>query len=217
MRVKLSLMFLLFAFAYAGLGTVASAQCAVCAISEGCFECQQGPEGGTSCFTQGCFRCRTVGVCPAFGLAAQSNLPKASLKVDRDTVRQIATIAPRLAVILSDLGREQTLKESYTFYLADVQVNAEDLDWLLNPNDQSSASLARQRKEAARLKGKPAVLYDVSLQADPHSSLGTLTIQLRNSSASDSSGSLLQVTLLEDARKANVDKRRWTVQSWQVR
>ena len=216
MRVKLSVMFLLFAFAYVGLGTVASAQCAVCVINEGCFECGQGPEGGTSCFTQGCFRCRTVGICPAFGLAAQSNSPRASLKVDRHTVSQIATIAPRLAVILSDLGREQMLKETYTFYLADVQVSAEDIDWLLNP-DQSSASSARQKREAKRLKGKPAVLYDVSLQADPDSSLGTLMTQPRNRSASDSPESLLEVTLLKETRKANLDERRWTVLTWQVR
>lgn len=215
MRVKLSFMFLLFALAYTGLQTTASAQCTVCEIFEGCFVCGQGPEGGTTCVTLSCFRCRTNGSCSS--LAAQSNLPKLRLKVDRDTVREIATIDPRLAAILSDLGKEQTLKERYTFYLADVQLNAEDIDWWLNPNDQSSASATRLKKEVKRLRGKPAVLYDVSLQADPDSPLGTLIIQLRNSSASDTSGSLLQVTLTEDTRKASLDKRQWAVLSWQVR
>jgi hypothetical protein len=122
-----------------------------------------------------------------------------------------------LAAILSDLGKEATLNENYTFYLADVQLNAEDIEWWLNPIDQFSASFARLKKEAKRLRGKPSLLYDVSLQADPDSPLGTLIIQLRNSSASDSSGSLLQVTLIKDAIKVSLDQREWTVLSWQVK
>lgn len=218
-------MFLLFVLAYAELQITVSAQCTTCSIIEGCYECTQGPEGGTSCFTTACFRCRTTGFCGPLAakttaicgqLAAKSILPNGRLKVDRDTVREIATRSPHLAAILSDLGKEETLKETYTFYLANVQLNAEDVESWLNPNDQSSDSFVKLKKEAKRLGSKPSLLYDVSLQADPDSPLGTLIIQLRNSSASDSSGSLLHVTLIEDTRKASLDKREWAILSWKV-
>jgi hypothetical protein len=215
MRIKQSFMLLLLVFAYAGLQTRASAQCAVCSIPEFCFECTQGPEGGTSCFTNGCFRCRTTGTCPVPG--ATSISPKASLTVDPGTVSEIATRSPQLAAILSDLGKEETIRETYTFYLAGIQVNPEDMEWWLNPGNQSTASFARARKELKRLRGKPALLYDVSLEANSDSPLGTLIVQRRNTYESDSSASLLQVTLVEDSSKGSLGKRKWTVLSWQIK
>lgn len=209
MRVKLNVVFLLSVFACIGLQTTAFAQCAVCEIFEGCYECGQGPEGGTSCFTNGCFRCRTTGVCPV--LNAKTSLPKARLRVGQDVSTEIATRNPHLAAILSDLGRETTLRETYVFHLANVQLKAEDMEWWLNPDDQSSVAFTGVKEEAKRLKGsKPELLYDVSVKASPDSAFATLVIQQRNGSASGSPGSLLRVTLLKDTA-------RWTVLNWEMK
>lgn len=209
MKVKFSVVLLLSVFACVGLQTTAFAQCAVCEIVEGCYECGQGPEGGTSCFTSGCLRCRTTGSC-GLVLRAKTNLPKAPLSVSEDISRAIATRNLRLAAILSDLGRETVLRESYTFHLANVQLNAEDIEWWLNANDQSPI-FAGVREEAKRLnRNKPELLYDVSLQASPDSAFATLVIQQRNGSASDSAGTPLRLTLIKDTAK-------WTVLSWEIK
>jgi hypothetical protein len=200
----------------------AAAQCAVCDIEGGCFICGMGPEGGTSCTTQGCFRCRTFGTCSGLGpncaqLATKvENSPgTARLKVEDYTVRQVAAQSTRLASILADLGKDEVLREHSQVYLAPIELTAEDVEWWLRPAPDAAAFFVSLNERAKQVRGAPALVYDVAFRQGRDPARATLTIQLIKGSPADPGKSLLQLTLT-DVRRASRGKRQWSIVDWKV-
>lgn len=207
------------------------AQCVACDIEGGCFFCVSATEGGRRCQST-CTRCLLDGTCgPGFragGVSAngcsdegttktqttRSNL----LKVDAETIRQIATVHPRFAATLADISRNGGLRSSYaTMRWSSIEITTTDIEEWLKSDQEFFAHMKKLDKKARNLGEAPLIIYEITMEKNLDSSQATLKLRVLQASPTDPPYTSMVIDLATTKLlKENENGIKWEVKNWKI-
>jgi len=200
--------FLLFAFCL--VPTLSAADfCILCVGGDPCPVCANGSNGGQTCWTPSC-GCQTGGTCSGSGdlqLSPNDMPPDLKLGINPETLREVAKIDSRVAVVLGTLGMGDTLRGGRSrLYLPSVTLSTKDFE----DYDQSSRSFTKLlTRKARRVEGRPLKVYSIEVLFIPDSHDAMLTIKGLSARATNST---FVATLL--ATEGAESDTHWTIQEW---
>lgn len=206
--------------------TARAGDCTNCQSFGGCFVCTGAFGGGSSCLAD-CFHCTLWGFCDPLGDGASiqeggaAKFVARTLKVQPNTVREIAARDANFALALLKLSSEAMMGETGKLFLTPVAVSTSDIEQLLNGGKGAAGVLSKLQLDAQRLnrliadgKANP-LIYAVSL-SDANSLTPTLSLQLISDSAPASGHSTLDVRL-RASEESTVNKLNWQIEGWEIR
>jgi hypothetical protein len=200
--------------------------CTNCEVAGGCFVCTGAFSGGSSCLAD-CFHCTLWGSCDISGLDAQNREGDAAkfvartLKLQSNTVREIAARDPNFALALIKLSKYEIVRETGKMFITPVAVSTNDIEQLLKGDKGAAGVLSKLQVDAQRInkliaEGRASpLIYSISL-SDANSLTPTLNLQLVSGSALDSGYSTLDVKLRASGESA-IGKLNWRIEEWEIR
>lgn len=182
-------------------------------LEYGACQCEYEPNGQCYYLGAGCQAGDPQGVCG-------SNLTSTPqvLRVDRETIRQIAAVHPRFAAIIATLGTSFAnkgipLQRGKAFW-APIELKAEEAmlytkTW--QKSSDSSKKIAEKIKQA-HLQGIPKATYIFFLEETSDSSFATLRLVADEPAQNDPPYTLLVIELV----RKSVIIPEWGIKSWRI-